>query len=102
MDEDQVAFVAKLRKKRGADGGACVFAFEGGEGFDGLRGEAIAPVMREGAPSFPIEAEELVEQAGAFKSERDGGEIGQRQAPRITILIVAKLGEYGGHPPISR
>ena len=52
-------------------------AFEGLEGLDGLGGDAIAIGLRSGAPGFPVEVEELVEQAGAFKSERDWGELGQ-------------------------
>ena len=44
-----------------------------------MSGDAVAIDLRRGAPGFPVEVEELMEDAGAFKSERDRGEIGQRK-----------------------
>ena len=43
-----------------------------------LRDNLVAFALRTAAPSLPLEAKELVQHAGAFKSERNGREIGQR------------------------
>jgi len=85
VGEDQVALVAELRKKRGLDGGAWAglgiglrgaYTFQAPKRCLGLGGNLLAFALRTGAPGLPIEAEELVEQEGAFQSQRDQREIG--------------------------
>ena len=53
-------------------------ALESLERSDGVGGDALAIDFSGCAPGFPIEAEELVEQAGTFKSERNRGKLRQR------------------------
>jgi hypothetical protein len=79
--------VAELGEERGLDGGAGIgprigisgaFTFQVLKRGNGLSGNLLAFAVRAGPPRLPVEAEELVEQEGAFKSQRDKREIGQR------------------------
>ena len=79
VNEDEVALVAELGEESRADGGVGAGAFEGLKRRDGLGGDAVAVGGRGGAPCLPVEAEELVEQAVAFKGKRDWGKVGQRE-----------------------
>src|ERR1035441_10026793 len=77
VNEDQVALVAQLREKRGANGEFGIGSFEYLERPCGLGGGALAVGYRSGPPGFPVEVEELMEEAGAFESERNWRELGQ-------------------------
>ena len=87
VDQDQVALVSELGKESGLCGGIGVFSFQFQERGSALGGDAVAVDLRGGAPGLPVETEELVEQCGAFKSERNGREIGQRK--HLEILRIA-------------
>ena len=80
VDEDQVALVAELGEEGGAGWGRrrpCVRGLcSASTAWAAMRSRSACG---SGAPGFPVEAEELVEEAGAFKRERDGREIGQRK-----------------------
>ena len=66
-------------KESGAGRRAGGGALQGLERLGGFGGDARAVGGRGGAPCLPVEAEELVEQAGAFKGKRDWGKVGQRE-----------------------
>ena len=63
-------------------------ALEDIKGPDGLGGDAVAIGLRSVAPGFPVEAEELMEQAGAFKGKRDWGELGQGEHLSLDYPII--------------
>ena len=67
----------RVRRRARSEWGLGFGAFEALERFDGVGDDPVAFAVRAGPPGLPIEAEELVEERGAFKSERDGREIGQ-------------------------
>ncbi len=91
VHDDQVALVAELR----VDGGmnlALRIALQRLQRCDGFARHTLALAGRAGPPGFPVEAKELMQDACAFKRQRDGREVGQR-APRCgTRSIVAKRG----------
>jgi hypothetical protein len=49
------------------------------ESGNGFLSNPFAFAVRAGPPGLPVEAEELVEDSGTFKSERDGRELGHRE-----------------------
>ena len=67
MDEDQVAFVAELGVEGGADGGFGGGSLHSRRAFDGLGGDAFAAGGRGGAPGFPVETEELMEEGWSLQ-----------------------------------
>jgi hypothetical protein len=102
VGQDQVALVAELGEERGLDGRAGAFpriglrigsrigpwiglrvglrrafTFQALKRGLGLGGNLLAFALRAGVPGLPVEAEELMEQKGAFKSQWDKREIGQ-------------------------
>ena len=95
VDEDQVAFVAELGEEGGADGGVrggCVP--ELGERGDGFGGDACCVRRpRRTRQDFQSKRKNWWRRAGAFKSERDGGEVGQGERLSFQYsLIVTKGG----------
>ena len=68
VDEEQIAFVSELREERGAG------LFHLGEGRLGLRGDAVALGLGQGAPLAPTEAVHLVQGGRAFQREGNGGQ----------------------------
>jgi hypothetical protein len=53
------------------------YAFQRGHCSNGIGGDAITVSLRCGAPGFPVKAEELMQQAGAFKSQWNWRVFGQ-------------------------
>ena len=78
MDQDQVAFVPKLGKKCRANLAVSVFALDGFKRLDSVRSNVFAVGLRSGAPRLPVEAEELMQQACAFKRKRYRRELSQQ------------------------
>ena len=76
------------------------------EGFDGLGGNASCVRRPRSAPGLPVEAEELVEQAGAFKSERNGGKLagklgqGEHLSLDYPIIVASGCGVEAARPYI--
>jgi hypothetical protein len=77
VNQDQVALVPKLREERGVSGGSVDLALQFLQSGNGFSDDVGAFAVRAGPPCSPVEAEELVEKRGAFKSKRDGRKIGQ-------------------------
>jgi len=78
VDQDEVAFVPEFGEQRRMCWRASIVALQAGESFGGKGCDPVSIRPGRGAPRFPIEAEKLVKQAGAFKSQRNGREFGQR------------------------
>jgi len=82
VNQDQVAFVAQLGKESRLNRRIGLGAFQALQRIDGISGNLIAFARRAGAPGFPIEVEELVQERGTFKGEWDGRKLRQGKTPQ--------------------
>jgi len=76
VNEDEVTLVAELGVEGGVGGGIGGGGFKLPEESGGFGNNLVLLAGGAGAPGLPVEAEELMEEAGAFKSKGDRGEIG--------------------------
>ena len=75
MDEDQVAFVAKLREKTSLDAYSPTLQLL--ERRDKFASDPLAIGRRATPPRLPVEAEELMQNRRTFKRKWNRGKIGQ-------------------------